>query len=474
MLGTAVVGAGPAGLLFVLIGKIRMGDAWAVRLYDKRDVYARTHRLRMAPEPYREIQRELGSSSFDALIAFLEEHHFSPEVNLLEERLTALVADLGVKKEVQEITALSQLDAAIVVGADSVHSTIRGLVCGDLVPETRTHERLARLRIHGDDLPPRLGVVDQYRLSKVLGSVVDYRVNQNGFAEVDLFLTEEEHVLVHRLGASPKEPVAVTSSMLETLRAPLFRAIVEHLEHGKRTVMLHSTFVLEHSVMPRVSYVAEGKRVFLVGDAGASLPFFRGMACLASCANALTTAVSTSRLDDYEPAAFRIVKRELGVVRSRAQLVHLLRELVRVSSMLPFPLQAWWLSAAREPLPDSLSPSGWFNALIATVATSLLALGLIAPPLASLSLVAQLAGGVAYRWTIQLEPGPHRWVRRVWEVQLALVLGGTVVLAALGRVPFVAIGAFWALGAAFVMGIYLFEGVVQRRLVRARLDDEGR
>ena len=58
LLMTAVIGAGPAGLLFCLVGRLlhaRSGadpESWALRLYDKRQVYARTHRLRMDPEPY--------------------------------------------------------------------------------------------------------------------------------------------------------------------------------------------------------------------------------------------------------------------------------------------------------------------------------------------------------------------------------------------------------------------------------------
>ena len=92
MLTTAVVGAGPAGLLFTLIGKILMGERWDVRLYDKRESYVRTHRLRMAKEPYLAIGQDLQDSRFDALLSFLGEHHFTPEVNLLEAKLTELLA----------------------------------------------------------------------------------------------------------------------------------------------------------------------------------------------------------------------------------------------------------------------------------------------------------------------------------------------------------------------------------------------
>jgi 2-polyprenyl-6-methoxyphenol hydroxylase-like FAD-dependent oxidoreductase len=469
---TAVIGAGPAGLLFCLIGKLLMGEAWTVHLHDKRAAYARTHRLRLAPEPYLAIADDLRSPVFDALVAMLREEHFSPEINRLEEHLSSALAELGVTKTVRDVRTLADLDLDgldTIVAADSVHSTLRELVRGPIAPEVRTHERLARLRVTGDDLPERLGVVDQFRLAKLLGSVVDYRINRNGFAEVDLFLSEREHALVHALGASPKEPVPVTGAVLAGLEGTLLRAVVDHLARGGREVVLHSTFALEHVVMPRVSFEAEGKRVFLVGDAAASLPFFRGMACLASCAHALARAHATGRFEAYDDDVARIVRREIGIVRGRARSIRGLRELVRLSALLPFPIQSWWLSAARPPAEGKASPSLGFHVLIAAVAYALLALGLLHPWLALACVPAEATGGFVYRWTIALEPGPHRYVRRVWEVQIAAVLVAGVGLAALGRASWLAAAAWWPLGAFFAVGIYVFEGTVQRSLDRAKI-----
>lgn len=467
MLTTAVVGAGPAGLLFSLIGKIWMGDAWNLQLFDKRDTYLRTHRLRMAPEPYLAIQSALDAPPFDALMAFLQEHHFSPEVNLLEARMSALLADLGVRKIVREVSSIEELRADTIVGADSVHSTVRELVRGNLPMERRTHERLARLRVTGTDLPARLNVVDQYRLSKVLGSFVDYRLNANGFAEIDLFLSPEEHAIAHGLGASPRDPVEITPETFSRLRAPLLRAIVEQLDHGDRRIVLHSTFELEHAVMPRLSFEVQGRRVFLLGDAGVSLPFFRGMACLGWCALALARAHASREFDEYDREAAAIVRREVAVVRARAQVIRGLRELMRISAMLPFPIQSWWLSAARDPVPDKASPGFYFNLAIATSAAGLMMLGLISPWLALLSLPMQIGGGVAYRWTLDLEPGPHRYLRRIWEVQIAVLAVSGMALGLLGRTRAWAMVWWWILGAAFVVGIYTFEWFVARRLRHA-------
>ena len=73
---TVIVGAGPAGLLTSLLCRLRwhaepiQNAAWDIYLFDKRDEYARDHRLRIDPAPYLAIQRELGPSRFDELITF--------------------------------------------------------------------------------------------------------------------------------------------------------------------------------------------------------------------------------------------------------------------------------------------------------------------------------------------------------------------------------------------------------------------
>jgi 2-polyprenyl-6-methoxyphenol hydroxylase-like FAD-dependent oxidoreductase len=471
-LTTAVIGAGPAGLLFSLLGKIVMGEGWTVRLYDKRESYARTHRLRLAPEVYAAIQQDLHDPRFDRLMDFCAEHRFSPEINALEATLTELVGELGVVKTVREITSLDDLAADTIVGADSVHSTVRELVRGHVRPTGHTHERVARLRVTGDDLPARLSVLDQFRLSKVLGSLVDYRLNRNGFAELDLFLADDEHALVRRLGASPKQPVPITARDVGKLEGPMLRAVVAQMERGGRRVEVYSTFELEHVVMPRVSFECAGRRVFLLGDAAVSLPFFRGMACLAACAHSLARAHASGHFEAYEREVAEIVRREVTIVRARAQFVRGLRELVRVSSLLPFPIQSWWVSAARDPEPDHASPSAAFNLLVAAFAGLLASAGLLRPWISLLAFPAQAAGGIVYRWTLRLEPGPHRYVRRIWEIEMAILFVGILVLVATKRASFALAIAWWILGAAFAVGIYLFEWLVGRRLARANVDRE--
>ncbi len=312
---TAVIGAGPAGLLFCIISRLLFarqgGDlaSWPIYLFDKREQYQRTHRLRISPEAYRLIQTRLRDPLFDKFMDFLEEESFKPAVNLLEDHMQTLTGQLGIYKEIMCIgkgpgeTSLPGLRLKLekegrlqpgglltIIAADSVHSTIRDIVRGKHEPVKHTHQTVARLRVVGSGIPKQLGMVKQYKLAKVLHSLLDYRMNQNGFAEIDLFLEHREHKRLEKLGSSPKEPVLLTDEIMKNLKAPFFERFVYHLRKdiapGPCDVLLQSTFRLEHQYMEKQTFILPelNARVFLLGDAAISLPFFRGMACLAGSA----------------------------------------------------------------------------------------------------------------------------------------------------------------------------------------------
>jgi len=514
---TAVVGAGPAGLLFCIVARLRLAargatpDAWPLWLFDKRAAYERTHRLRIAPGPWRRVQRDLADARFDALMAFLEAEGFQPAVNVLEERLLALAAALGVRKEVlclgrdpgevglaelrRRLEAEGRLrpeDRLTIVGADSVHSAVREQVQGAGATVERTHQHVARLRIVGPDLPERLGLLEQFRLSKVLGSILDYRLNPNGFAEVDLFLTGREHRGVVALGATPREPVRLTDARLAGLRAPFFRRIVEHLggrfRPGGREVLLQSTFRLEDRHAPRVAFPLPemNAHAFLVGDAAVSLPFFRGMACLAACADALArahvdlvsgAADAPAAVAAYEAEVAATRRAELRVVDARARLVRIAREVVRVSALLPFPIQAWLLSVPEPDAPfEGISAGLALNAFLAVAAAACAAAGLaplpalapFAAPLLAAALGLEGLGGIAYNAVRGYEPGGKPAVRALWRFQIALALLGGVLLTAMtslaaGRLarPHAAL-AWLGLGLAFVLGLYVADALDRR------------
>lgn len=521
---TAVIGAGPAGLLFCAVSRILWGqrggspEDWRLVLFDKRESYERTHRLRIEPKPYLELQRELVDPRYDELIAFLSEAGWRPAVNLLEERLEALARSLGVEKELlcvgpgDEEASLEDVRARLEVGgqlepgaplvivaADSVRSATRALAGGDAYRVGRSHQGVARLWVEGPGLPAALGTVEQFKLSKLLGSILDYRLNANGYAEVDLFLSPGELAALAPLGATPKAPRALSPSEVAALGAPLFQRTVHYLRERLGTeplaVSLQSTFELEQSHTSRMSFDLGplAGRVFLVGDAGISLPFFRGMACLGSCVGSLAriqVALAGGELSlpqaaaRYEEEVAGIRAREQALVRSRAALVRVAKEFVRVSSLVPFPIQNWLLSVPSEPeQPGERSAAFWLNlafaltALGAALTGPLVSLGTGVSAWSALSLLAipiQVAGGVLYHYTSDHLPRSLPLVRRVWRAQVtalaALGISLTVYTSwRAGRPTWISASlAWWFLGLFFVAGLYLFEALAARWVAGAQ------
>jgi 2-polyprenyl-6-methoxyphenol hydroxylase-like FAD-dependent oxidoreductase len=506
-LHTAVIGAGPAGLLFSLLSRLRFertgGDParWNLRLFDKRTTYSRAHRLRIDKAVFEKIRHELRHPLFDELCAFLDEDAYTPVVNALEEKLLALNERAGVRREsftlgsgpgegsLQDLRrqlGVAEGERWTVVGADSVHSTVRNLVAPSLAPLHATHEQLVRLMITGPGLPAQLGRLHQYRLSKVLRSVLDYRLNRNGFGEVDLFLTPDEHQVIAELGANPKHPVPLRPEQLRALRAPLFGRVVElfcrGFGEGPCEVSLVSSFRLEHSVSPRRTFSLpdENATVFIVGDAAVALPFQRGISCMGAGASELArlhcellegaevSAVTAS----YETAVDQIVARELKVVRGRASLVRGLREFIRISALLPFPIQSWFLSVPQQ---DEgrlrVTPGAFLNLAVALLST----LGLFAERY-ELALLLQALGGLVYRATLTFEPPPHGLVKTIWRLQIALWLVVGVIWAArsslLAGVPTQLLPAlaWWVGGLAFAGGLFLFERLGERWWHAGRFD----
>lgn len=607
---TAVIGAGPAGLLFSIISRILYGKsagdpvAWPLYLFDKREVYERRHRLRIEPSPYQEIQQELRHELFDQLIDFLDANSWKPVVNAFEERLLSLARRLGVHKErlsigpgPNDITLptlrrglemegrLRSDELLTIVAADSVHSATRELIRGSQKPVQKTHQYVARLKIEAPRLPEHLGPVEQFKLSKVLGSFLDYRLNPNGYAEVDLFLDPAEHRTLMALGANVKEPIPLTPQLFSRLGAPFLRKIVQYFQGyrpGPCRVWLQSTFELEHKYMKVMTFGLPSlkARVFLVGDAGISLPFFRGMACLAKCAHSLAhvhrdlvllahrgpvgcslseelredigrhflrperriafgykilpgsilrveptyykghlsyvllhrwlslfgvhvlhvdgrghwrslyrrapvrraTALADFRrqLDPalrYQHEVETIERREFAIVEARARLIRGVREFIRVSSLVPFPVQSWFLSMPeQQEATYRLSPGFFLNLTLAFLSSFCALLGPIIglrvhPFLGALYVAAlplQTLGGVCYYYTRTHEPGSLTLLKALWRFQIVLLFAGGVATTAIvswsrGRLSLLHAALAWlVLALCFVGGLYLFEYLNRR------------
>lgn len=523
---TAVIGAGPAGLLFSAVSALRWrqlgrNGGWPIYLFDKRDRYERSHRLRIDPDPFRQLQHELAAPEFDELIRFLDGHRFRPAVNQLETTLSEIAGSLGIRRELATIGTgpgeldLSALRTALVedrrlqsdahltvVAADSVHSATRELVRGTDQAHEHLHYSVARLRVTGTDLPHHLGYLETFRFAKVLGSALDYRLNPNGYAEIDLFLDPAEHAAVEQLAATPRQPVRVTGDTLHT--APFFSAIVKGFETGltdaPTRVEVQSTFRLEHRYQQHVAFdlPALDATVSLAGDAAISLPFFRGMAALTACVHQLAFlhadwAAAVTRGEHraerilaarYQREVEAIRRHELELVRARSKLLRAAKEFIRISTLVPFPIQQWFLSSRPPDRGGRMTAGAAANMALAVAAFVVaigapLAGGMMWPPLGWLWLAAvpiQWLGGVAYAATRSFEPEPNPLIAAIWRLQIAaLALIGlpvTLLSSVLqGRVAqiFGAVGWF-LLGLVFAAGLVSYERIEGQRFRAGAFD----
>lgn len=534
IMSTVVIGAGPAGLLFSLINRISVdqhtisSSKWPLFLIEKRTKYVRNHRLQLDKSEYTKVQKQLDSVHFDQFIRFLEDRNFKPVINELEIFLTQalnafevvrIICDVGNTPEqssLQDIRAMlppsfiqNNLPWTI-VGADSVRSTVSEMLGNDNGRITGTHEYLIRLKLVGEHLPKSISITENFRLSKVLASVLSYRFNKNGFAEMDLFLSPSEHTVVSSLNPSPKHPIHLTKELLDKLKAPFFKQVIfafleTNTQVALEQIQLQSSFKLEHSVnRSRVRFLKELNAYgFLVGDAAISLPFQRGMTAMIKCAyqlsevhfsifDRLALQESTypldqfkSMADDYQVQSGLIAKKEIKIVSSRASLVRGLREFNRISAMLPFPIQSWLLGYESNFSGKSLNSAHFFlNLLFAGAASASLFAAfffILNKELGSalsfflIGLVLQFIGGFVYRANFTFQNQVHIFIKRIWQIQIvSWMLFGIGILffqsVEIGSlIGALSATAWWLGGILFAMGLVLFDQLGKYWLQKGKL-----
>ena len=156
-----------------------------------------------------------------------------------------------------------------------------------------------------------------------------------------------------------------------------------------------------------------------------------------------------------------------------------------LSALAPFPIQTWLLS-----LPDE-RPGRWrltagvgLNLLLALASTTA---ALVAPAFTGLGIVAgytaasllQVAAGILYRQTRNVEAHAASTVRRLWTAQMvALIVGGLLwsalpALAGDAAWPLIALPAiaWFPLGLCFMIGLVIYDLLERRWWPRAELDD---
>ncbi len=520
---TVVIGAGPAGLIFSLINRICLdhrnisSSKWPLFLLEKRTRYVRNHRLQLDKSEFVRVQKRLNSLHFDKFVQFLENTNYRPVINELETFLTQALNKFGVSQTICDVgnsfrqSSLHDVRAKlphsfsqenkpwVIVGADSVKSTVSKMLGNDKGRITGTHEYLIRLKLIGNHLPKSINIIENFKLSKVLSSVLSYRFNKNGFAEMDLFLDPSEYYAVSWLNANPKNPINLTKEVLDQLNAPFFKQVIisfieSHSKVSLQQIQLQSSFKLEHSInRSRVRHLNEfNAYAFLVGDAAISLPFQRGMTAMIKCTyelsevlfsifDQLTLNESTYQLEQcksianhYQVQSELIAKEEIKIVSSRASLVRGLRQFIRINAMLPFPIQSWLLGYESNFSAKSINITHFLlNLLFACCASLSMGAALLLmlnnkefwSPLTFIIIgfVLQFIGGFIYRANFTFTNQVHIFIKRIWQIQIVswMLLGIGIILFKIIEISSL-IGAllataWWTGGVFFGIGLVLFD-----------------
>jgi len=188
----------------------------------------------------------------------------------------------------------------------------------------------------------------------------------------------------------------------------------------------------------------------------------------------------------YQHEAGVVREREIAVVKARARVVRGVKEFVRISSLVPFPMQSWLL-AVPEQGRAKLSPGFFVNLPIALLSLCCALLGSnlalsVHPFWSALEIVAiplQIVGGICYYYTRTHEPAFPSLVKSLWRLQILFLFAGGVLTTAMaswreGRLVLMRASFSWLiLGLWFVVGLYVFEYMNRRWWSVASLDESS-
>lgn len=266
-----------------------------------------------------------------------------------------------------------------------------------------------------------------------------------------------------------------------------------------------SSFTLEHSISPeRVKPLPHLDSFgYLLGDAAIALPFQRGMTAIVKSAYCLSNvhltifqktisnqSISNDDLGkigmEYQRDTEKIIEKEIQIVASRASLVGGLREFIRISSILPFPIQSWLLSyptAETKMKFDSfflinlvIALTGLLFFFLSEITITSLSNYLISGTELAIAFILQFLGGVFYRASITFNAQSNSSIRKVWQYQILLwmILGfafvfqnftdSTIIL----KVGYTL--SWWFGGITFLLGLLLFDWLGKFWWLKSELD----
>ena len=290
-----IVGAGPIGLWTAIQLKLQRPELEII-IKEKRSEYNRPHPLWLSPQAFADCLKD-EQGIITKLIQQLQRNpHIS--TNKLQKTLADLALSLGVaidhNQEVQDLKQdilASHPDVDVIIGADSIHSTMHNLIFGDENTDKMPLAYAAQIKYQtqGPCLPDS-NILDMYSLIKQSHYLVSVNHGkfdeQNNTTNVTIQFLIDKPLYEALNGGQPRNapislftealPDCVPAKLLHDIKTQMGYRLVNQENILLNTVKLTTT-ELPQQRRHRTTIYQNGRYYALIGDAALGLSFFRGM-----------------------------------------------------------------------------------------------------------------------------------------------------------------------------------------------------
>lgn len=309
-----IVGAGPVGLFTAIEMKLLNPDL-QIKILDRNKEYSRHHILRLEEES---LQNSKTYQTFDAVKKL---HGFVP-TSEIETTFLKIAQDLGMDFETGVKishcpTLLNQFPTAhTIIGADGAHSIVRRQLFDDKKIVDTTLQYIVEIKYKAKG---KTSLLPTLTYGSALGQVKHF-ISENvgkekdGFTPVSLFVFVDEDTY-KEIRETPnaklpdlKPTTKRMKQLLNTIQPWLsLRKIALQEELLKDSEKINGVAL---DVYQSECFAKEinGKRIYVVGDAAAAVPYYRALNAGLIAATETATAIATSPSPDLKALNIRLEK----------------------------------------------------------------------------------------------------------------------------------------------------------------------